>query len=150
MADWQLAQINIGRTTAALEDPALAEFMAALDPINALADASPGFVWRLQDDSGHATYIRAFDDPQMIINMSVWESLDALRDFTYRSHHISVLARRKDWFEKLDRPHLALWWTPAGSRPTAVEGLARLDHLQRNGPGRFAFTFATVVPSSAA
>jgi hypothetical protein len=92
----------------------MAEFMAALDPVNAVADASPGFVWRLQDDSGHATYIRVFDDPQMIINLSVWESLEALRAFTYRSDHTSVLTRRKEWFERLDRPHLALWWTRAG------------------------------------
>jgi hypothetical protein len=141
MTDWHLAQINIGRTVAPLDDPAMAGFIAALDPVNALADASLGFVWRLQDDSGHATNIRVFDDPRMIINMSVWESLAALRAFTYRSHHVGVLTRRKQWFEKLDRPHLALWWTAAGGRPTAAEGLARLDHLHRNGPGEFAFTF---------
>jgi hypothetical protein len=141
MADWHLVQINIGRTVAPLDDPAMAEFMAALDSVNSLADASPGFVWRLQDESGHATYIRAFDDPQMIINMSVWESIDALRDFTYRSGHVAVLTRRKEWFGKLDRPHLALWWLEAGTRPTSGEGLARLDHLHRNGPSEFAFTF---------
>ena len=141
MTDWQLAQINIGRTTAPLDDPSMAEFMAALDPVNAIADASPGFVWRLQDDSGHATYIRVFDDPRMIINLSVWESVEALREFSYRGQHTAVLARRKDWFEKLDRPHLALWWTRAGSRPTAAEGLARLDHLHRHGPTEHAFTF---------
>jgi hypothetical protein len=141
MAGWQLAQINIGRTRAPLEDPSMAEFMAALDPVNALADTSPGFVWRLQDDSGHATYIRAFDDPQMIINLSVWESVEALRAFTYRGDHTAVLTRRKEWFDKLDRPHLALWWTPAGSHPTAAEGLARLDHLHRHGPTEHAFTF---------
>jgi hypothetical protein len=141
MADWQLAQINIGRTAAPLDDPSMAEFMAALDPVNAIADASPGFVWRLQDDTGNATYIRAFDDPQMIINLSVWESVEALRTFTYRGQHTEVLTRRREWFEKLDRPHLALWWTRAGSRPTAAEGLARLDHLHRHGPTEHAFTF---------
>ncbi len=149
MAGWQIAQINIGRTKALLEDPAMAAFMAALDPVNEAADASPGFVWRLQDESGHATNIRVFDDPRMIVNLSVWESLDALRAFTYHGQHTSVLARRKDWFEKLDRPHLALWWTPAGSRPTAAEGLARLDHLHRHGPGTFAFTFSAAVASPA-
>ena len=145
MAAWQLAQINIGRTQAPLDDPSMADFMAMLGPVNEAADASPGFVWRLQDESGHATYIRVFDDPQMIINLSVWESLEALRTFTYRSQHTSVLARRKDWFERLDRPHLALWWTRAGSHPTAAEGLARLDHLHRHGSGAFAFTFGTAV-----
>ena len=149
MAALQLAQINIGRTAAPLDDPSMAEFMAALDPVNAIADASPGFVWRLQDDSGHATYIRMFDDPQMIINLSVWESVEALRAFTYRGQHTSVLTRRKEWFDKLDRPHLALWWTRAGSRPTAAEGLARLDHLHRHGPTEHAFTFNTAVPSPA-
>jgi len=142
MAKWQLAQINIGRTVAPLDDPSMSDFMAALDPVNRAADDSPGFVWRLQDGSGHATYIRVFDDPRMIINLSIWESIEALRNFTYRSDHTTVLARRKQCFEALDRPHVALWWTPAGSRPTAAEGLARLDHLMRNGPDAFAFTFA--------
>lgn len=150
MAGWQLAQINIGRTKAPLEDPSMAAFMAALDPVNAIADASPGFVWRLQDDSGHATYIRVFDDPQMIINLSVWESVEALRAFTYRGDHTDVLTRRKEWFDKLDRPHLALWWTAAGSHPTAAEGLARLDHLHRHGPTEHAFTFTKSFAARAA
>jgi len=149
MADRQLAQINIGRTVAPLDDPGMAEFMAALDPVNAIADASPGFVWRLQDDSGHATYIRISDDPQMIINLSVWESVEALRAFTYRGDHTALLSRRREWFDRLDRPHLALWWTSAGSRPTAAEGLARLDHLHRHGPTEFAFNFTKSFPSSA-
>ena len=150
MADWQLAQINIGRVAAPLEDPSMAEFMAALAPVNAIADASPGFVWRLKDDSGNSTYIRVFDDPQMIVNLSVWESVEALRAFTYRGQHTAVLTRRREWFEKLDRPHLAMWWTPAGSHPTAAEGLARLDHLHRHGPSEFAFTFTKVFAAQAA
>lgn len=150
MADWHLAQINIGRTIVPLDDPAMAEFIAALDPVNALADRSPGFVWRLQDDSGHATNIRAFDDPRMIINMSVWETLESLRDYTYSSGHTDVLTRRKQWFEKLDRPHLALWWVAAGARPTAPEGLSRLDHLARNGATEFSFTFSKSYPAPAA
>ena len=141
MADWQLAQINIGRIAAPLEDPSMTEFMAALAPVNAVADASPGFVWRLKDDSGNSTYIRVFDDPQMIVNLSVWESVEALRAFTYRGQHTAVLTRRREWFEKLDRPHLAMWWTKAGSQPTAAEGLARLDHLHRHGPTEYAFNF---------
>jgi hypothetical protein len=147
MTGWHLAQINIGRTSAPLDDPAMAEFMAALDPVNALADRSPGFVWRLKDDSGHATYIRAFDDPRMIVNISVWKSLAALREFTYRSGHSGVLARRRQWFEKLDRPHLALWWLPAGATPTTAEALARLDHHGRHGETEFAFTLSKPYPA---
>lgn len=150
MADWQLAQINIGRVKAPLEDPSMAEFMAALAPVNAIADESPGFVWRLKDDSGNSTYIRVFDDPQMIVNLSVWESVEALRAFTYRGQHTSVLTRRREWFDKIDRPHLAMWWTKAGSQPTAMEGLARLDHLHRHGPTEFAFTFAKIFEAQAA
>ena len=150
MAEWQLAQINIGRVAAPLDDPSMAEFMAALAPVNAVADASPGFVWRLKDDSGNSTYIRAFDDPQMIVNLSVWETVEALRAFTYRGHHTAVLTRRRDWFDKLDRSHLALWWTRAGSKPTAAEGLARLDHLDRHGPTEHAFTFAKLFPARGA
>jgi len=147
MGAWHLAQLNIGRTVAPMDSATMAEFVEALDPVNALADASPGFIWRLQDDSGHATNIRAFDDPRMIINMSVWESLDSLRTFTYRSGHTGVLTRRKEWFEKLDGPHMVLWWIEAGGRPTVAEGLARLDHLARNGSGPYAFTFRNPHPA---
>ncbi|MEX1109705.1 MAG: DUF3291 domain-containing protein [Dongiaceae bacterium] len=139
---FHVAQINIGRFRTAADDPSLTDFMAALDPVNALAERSPGFVWRLKDESGHATNIRAYEDPRMIINLTVWESNEALRDFTYRSAHKSVLGRRTDWFEKLDGPYLALWWLAAGAVPTAAEGIARLDHLTRHGPGEHAFTFA--------
>ena len=105
-----LAQINMGRAQATLTDPRLAEFVAQLDEINALADRSPGFVWRLQTDAGNATDIKVSDDPRLIVNMSVWESLDALTAYVYKSGHLRVLSRRKEWFERLDTPSIALWW----------------------------------------
>ena len=118
----------------------MAGFVAALEPINALADAAPGFVWRLQDDSGDATSIRVFDDELMLINMSVWESIEPLGDFVYRSEHTAVMRRRKQWFETM-RLYLALWWVPPGYRRTTVEAQARLEHLRLHGPTPHAFTF---------
>ncbi len=146
---FHLAQVNVGRLQEPIDDPMIADFVAQLDEINALADASPGFVWRLKDDSGNATAIPAFDDPQMIINMSVWESLEALREYTYRSDHIRVLSRRRDWFEKLNLPHLALWWIPAGALPTVAEAKERLALLAARGPTAEAFTFRDRFPAPA-
>ena len=147
---FHLAQVNIGRLLAPIDDPLIAEFVAQLDAVNALADASPGFVWRLKDESGNATTIPAFDDPQMIINMSVWESFEALRDYVYRSDHTKVLTRRRDWFEKLDRPHLALWWVPAGTLPTVEDAKRRLLILAEHGPTPDAFTFRDRFPAPVA
>ncbi len=105
--NYHLAQINIGRLVAPLDDPKIAEFVAQLDPVNALADSAPGFVWRLQSDSGNATDIPYSDDPLVIVNMSVWESMEALRDFAYRSDHIRVFRDRAKWFEKAEKPNYA-------------------------------------------
>lgn len=143
---FHLAQVNIGRLLAPIDDPMIADFVARLDAVNALADASPGFVWRLQDESGNATAVPAFDDPQMIINMSVWDSFEALRDYVYRSDHTKVLTRRREWFEKLDRPPFALWWVPAGMLPTVEEAKRRLDILAERGPTQDAFTFRDRFP----
>jgi hypothetical protein len=150
VASFHLAQVNIGRLLAPIDDPLIADFVAQLDAVNALADASPGFVWRLKDESGNATAIPAFDDPRMIINMSVWESFEALRDYVYRSDHTKVLTRRRDWFEKLDRPHLALWWVPAGTLPTVEEAKRRLQILAQRGPTPDAFTFRDRFPAPVA
>jgi len=136
-----LAQLNIARALAPMDDPLLRDFVAALDDVNALAECSPGFVWRLKSDSGNATDIRAYDDPQMIVNLTVWEDIDALFDFTYRSGHAKIMARRRDWFEKMSQPHMALWWIPAGHLPDMAEAKERLDLLQRQGPTLLAFTF---------
>jgi len=144
-----LAQINIGRLIAPIDDPRIAEFVAQLDPINALADAAPGFVWRLQSDSGNATDIAYNDDPFVIVNMSVWESLEALRDFAYRSDHIRVFRDRAKWFEKMEKPHYCLWWVPVGHIPTVAEGRERLEHYQTYGATPFSFWFSQWFPQPA-
>jgi hypothetical protein len=143
---FHLAQVNIGRIRAPLEDPAMEGFRSQLDPVNRLADASPGFVWRLQTEEGNAMAIRPFDDERMAINMSVWESLETLQQFVYRSAHVGPLRDRKQWFEPIQDPILALWWIPAGHIPTIAEAKDRLQHLKENGPSAFAFTFRTPFP----
>jgi hypothetical protein len=144
---YHLAQVNIGRLRAPVEDPLMEGFRSQLDPINALADRSPGFVWRLQTEDGNATAIRPYDDERMAINMSVWESLEALQQFVYRSAHIGPLRDRKQWFEPLDGPILALWWVPVGQIPTVDEAKARLELLKERGPSPDAFTFRTPFPA---
>lgn len=146
----QLAQINVARMLYPLTDPGMSGFVAQLDRINALADRAPGFVWRLQDDSGNATGLRPFDDQMVIVNMSVWRSPEALFDFVYRSAHNEVMRRRKAWFEKPTRAHMALWWLPAGEIPSVAEGKARLEHLREHGPGPHAFTLKQPFPRPAA
>ncbi|MCA1843256.1 MAG: DUF3291 domain-containing protein [Actinobacteria bacterium] len=144
---WHLAQLNIGRLRAETDDPSIAEFMDNLDRINALAEATPGFVWRLQTDAGNATAIRAFPgDDLMVLNMSVWESMDQLAGYVYRSAHTPFLRRRAEWFERLRDVYLVLWWIPAGAVPTLDEALARLDHLRTFGPTPEAFTFRQPFP----
>ncbi len=140
--DWHLAQLNIGRLHHPVDDPRVAEFMDNLDPINALAEASPGFVWRLQDDSGNATAIRAFEDETILPNLSVWESIDALKNYVFRTDHARFLRRRREWFAPMDDlPVLTMWWVPAGHLPTLDEAKARVDHLAEHGPTDHAFTF---------
>ena len=141
-----LAQVNIARMRGALEDPVMRGFVARLDEINALADASPGFVWRLQTDAGNATYLRPYDDERIIINMSVWEKVEDLRHYVYRGAHSEVLRQRGGWFEKLETPVVALWWIPAGRIPSVDEATKRLSHLEANGPTPFAFTFRAMFP----
>jgi len=142
MADFQLAQINIARARADMESDIMRGFVDRLDEINALAEESPGFLWRLKDDSGNATDIQAFDDPLMIVNMSVWRDIDSLKHFVYRTNHVDLLRDRDAWFEKTAEAHQALWWVPAGQWPTITEGVERLSYLQDHGPSDKAFTFA--------
>ena len=144
--DYHLAQINIGRLVAPIDDPRIAEFVAQLAPINALAERSPGFVWRLQSDSGNATDIPFNDDPFVMVNMSVWESLAALRDYVYRSQHMQVLRDRARWFEKMDKPHYCLWWIAAGHIPTVAEGRERVEYYQLHGSTPYAFWFSKLFP----
>ena len=138
---FELAQVNIGRLLAPVDSAEIADFVAALDPINRLADGSPGFIWRLQTESGNATSIHSFDDELIISNMSVWDSIESLRAFTYTSAHIAVMSRRRTWFEKHATAHMALWWIAAGHRPTIEEAKERLALLERDGPTSNAFTF---------
>jgi hypothetical protein len=146
---YHLAQLNIGRVLAPTDSPQLADFMALLEPINQLADASPGFVWRLQTAEGDATALRPYDDDRMLVNMSVWESLETLRNFVYASRHLDVLRRRREWFERLTDHILVLWWVPAGHIPTVQEAKERLELLRRLGPGPEAFTFKQPFPADA-
>jgi hypothetical protein len=138
---FHLAQINVARMLYPIDHPGMAAFVRALDPVNALADAAPGFVWRLQDESGNATALNPFDDPMMIVNMSVWVSIEALFAFVYQTGHTAVMRRRKAWFEKPAEAHMALWWIDAGTLPSAQEGKERLLQLRAHGPGPFAFSF---------
>lgn len=138
---WHLAQLNVGRLLAPVDAPEIAGFVAALEPINALADADPALVWRLQTESGNATDIRPTDDDLFLVNMSVWTSLEALRAYVYTSRHVQVLRQKRDWFERHVEAHLVLWWVPAGHIPTVDEALERLDRLRRDGPTPAAFTF---------
>jgi hypothetical protein len=146
MPEYHLAQFNIARMRAPLTDPLMADFVAQLAPINALADRSPGFVWRLQSEGGDATNIRLYGDEPILVNMSVWESVEALRDYVYRSAHIGPLRDRKQWFDKFEGAYYALWWVPAGYHPTAEEGKARLDHLRQHGETPHAFSFHKLFP----
>ena len=144
---WQLAQLNIATALYPADDPRISEFYAQLDEINALADSSPGFVWRLQSESGNATDILVSDDPLLIVNMSVWESAEALFDFAYKSAHRQVLADRRKWFRRPEGPYQVLWWVPAGHTPSVDEGLARLSALQEQGPHPQAFSFQASFPA---
>jgi hypothetical protein len=143
---YHLAQINIAQALAPMTDPIMAGFVAQLDAINALADAAPGFIWRLQTESGNATTIRVFDDERLIVNLSVWESVEALFEFAYKTTHTQVMGHRKEWFERMGSPYLAMWWISAGHIPTVSEAKARLEYLQLHGPTAYAFQFKTRFP----
>ena len=147
MTTYHIAQINIARMLAPIDDPVLADFVAQLQPINALAEKSPGFVWRLQSESGDATSIKVYDDDMIIVNLTVWESPDALRGYVYKSAHREVLRDRKRWFEKFDGPYYALWWIPAGHLPTTDEGKERLEYLRTHGDSAYAFSFKNLFPA---
>jgi hypothetical protein len=145
-----LAQLNVGRLRAPMDDPLIDDFRNNLDRINELAEASPGYVWRLQDESGNATGIKPYGDEREIVNLTVWESVEALADFTYRSGHVEFLRRRRDFFEPAPVPILCLWWIPEGTIPSVDDAVARLDHLRAHGPTPTAFTFrARFEPSGA-
>ena len=144
MTGYHLAQINVGRFIHLRDDPANADFMNALDSVNAIADATPGFVWRLVGDGNDATdLVPDASDPQLLVNMSVWTDLSALAGYVYRQpDHLAYMRRRKEWFEKID-VFMALWWVPVGHIPSVAQGMERLAELRENGPTAHAFTFRT-------
>jgi hypothetical protein len=148
--NYHLAQYNLARLVAPLDDPLIADFVAALDRVNRLGDCSPGFVWRHQTEDGNSTSIRVRGDPLIIINFTVWEDAESLFEFTYRSDHAEAYRRRREWFEVPAEAHLVLWWIPAGYEPTVDEGEERLDYLRAHGPTAHAFTFKQRFPRPAA
>ena len=137
-----IAQANIALGRAPLSHPMMAGFVEQLEYINSVADRSPGFVWRFQTEEGDATATRVFDDPLIIFNMSVWESIEDLYEYVFRSDHLGPLNERRTWFTRMERPHSALWWVPSGEHPTVAEAERRLNLLYVHGPSPAAFTFA--------
>lgn len=142
-----LAQLNIARFRYEPDDPRVSGFFEVLDHINALAENSPGFVWRLKDESGNATEIDVFGDHRLIVNLSVWESVEDLKAFAYKGDHLAAFRKRAEWFEPMPEGHLAMWWVEAGSVPSAEQAKQRLEYLRANGPSDKAFTFASLQPA---
>ncbi len=142
----QLAQLNIARLLAPLDDPRLEGFVNNLDRVNGLGDASPGFVWRLQTDDGDATALRPFPDPDIIVNLTVWESVESLRAFAYKGEHLEVFKQRRQWFEERVEPMVVLWWVADGHIPSVEEARERLEFLRRHGPSPWAFPFSALQP----
>jgi len=144
---FDLAQVNIMRLRAALDSPELAAFVAALDPVNAIAEGAPGFVWRLKAADGNSTSIRVFDDDSLLVNMSTWRSLEALNDYVYRSAHKDIMRRRREFALPIVEAYIALWWVPRGHQPTVAEAEERLRHLRAHGPTPFAFGIRKPFPA---
>lgn len=141
-------ELNVARLRQPLDHPDTAEFVAVLEAVNQIAERTPGFVWRLQDASGRSSsYVTAHDDPQMIINLTIWEDPAALRHFTYKSGHGAYFRRRREWFEPSPEPYMVCWWLPAGEVPTVADALARLDHLRTHGPGPDGFLLTDLLPT---
>jgi hypothetical protein len=146
MSAYELAQLNIGLIRGPIDSPVMADFAAGLARINALAERSPGFVWRLQTADGDATAIRPFENENLLVNMSVWRDVDALRRYVYHSEHVDLMRRRREFFERMPQAFLVLWWVPRGHRPGIPEAMARLEMLRARGSGPEAFTFREAWP----
>ncbi len=136
-----LAELNIAKAKAGMEDPVMKDFNDNLEPINSLAEASPGFIWRLKDEHGDATSIQVYDDPLIIVNLSVWQDLESLRQFMFKTHHLNFLKRKSEWFEPNEEATYVLWWVPEGHQPSTQEANARLQHLRKHGETPHAFSF---------
>lgn len=146
MGTYHLAQVNIARLLAPLDSPQLAGFVSRLAEINGLADRAPGFVWRLQTDDGDATSLRPYADDRLLLNLSVWEAVEALQRFVFQGGHSEVMRQRREWFSRLTDAHLALWWIRAGHLPSVEEAKARLEYLREHGPTALAFSFQRPFP----
>ena len=146
MQKFQLAQINIAKAKAAMDSVIMKGFVDRLDEINELADNSPGFGWRLKAEAGEAT-ISAFEDPSVIVNMSVWHDLESLRHYVYKSAHIQLLKEKNSWFDKMAEAHQVLWWVPVGHMPSVAEAKERLEYIQQYGATEFGFNFARNFPA---
>jgi len=150
--DYVLAQVNIGRLLAPIDSPLIADFVAALDPVNAVADAAPGFVWRMETEDGNALAVRGFEQDGVgsgggiLINMSVWESVEALAAYVYGDAHLAVLRRRREWYERMRDAYAALWWIPRGHIPTVTEAEDRVRHVRAHGPTPYAFSLRQHFP----
>lgn len=146
MSRYELAQLNIATMKEPLDSPAMADFVANLDRINALAEQAPGFVWRLQTDEGDATALRPLGE-NTLVNLSVWRDVQSLNDYVYRSGHVEIMRRRKEWFERMAQAWVVLWWVPSGHRPDVAEAAERLAELRAQGPSPRAFTFKQAYPA---
>jgi len=150
MTQFHLAQMNIAQGKALMDSAEMSEFVALLDEINQLADEAPGFIWRLQDANGSAVSICAFNDPKVLVNMSVWQDQQSLFNYVYKTAHSKVMSRRKEWFDHMKDAYQVLWWIDAGTIPTVEEAKVRLNSLRENGPTTFAFNFKNTFPQPAA
>lgn len=141
MSNHELAQLNIGIIKGPMDSPVMADFAANLDRINALAEGSPGFIWRLKTDDGDATAIRPFENENMLVNMSVWRDVESLNNYVYGSAHVDMMRRRREWFERMQEFFVVLWWVRSGERPSVDDAIAKLELLRTKGPSPEAFTF---------
>ena len=148
MTIYHLAQLNIAQMRTPMDSPEMADFVANLDRINALADNAPGFVWRLAGDDGNATAFRPFGE-DTLVNLSVWKNVDALRAFVYQSAHEEIMKRRKEWFDRMQQAYMVLWWVPEGHQPGEAEAKERLQLLRTQGPTAQAFSFQQTYPAPA-
>lgn len=148
MNQYHLAEINIAKMKGVdINDPIMKEFVDNLDLVNTVAEKSEGFVWRLKDESSNATNLNPYNDEQIIVNVSVWENIETLEGYMYKTFHSEFLKRRKEWFLKFGKAHTAMWWIPAGQIPTLEEAVEKLDHLQQNGPSQSVFDLRNKFPA---
>ena len=148
--EYHLAELNVARLRRPLDHEESAEFVAALEPINAIAEATPGFIWRLVDGDGQSSSfvtVPAIEDPLLIVNYSVWRDLESLKHYVYKSGHASYLRRRRDWFEPLEEVSTVCWWTPAGTIPNVADAYARLEQLRKHGPSAHGWPLAQPFPA---